>query len=79
MSLDHRLTRGHVLRHRPPQSSIGPDVALLDIAQDFLLTHLSDHGLFDLAVFKGGRAPQALRLVRRQVLHRHRPCPGLAR
>lgn len=60
MSLDHRLTRGHVLRHRPPQSSIGPDVALLDIAQDFLLTHLSDHGLFDLAVFKGGTALRKL-------------------
>lgn len=60
MSLNHRLTPGHVLRHRPPQSSIGPDVALLDIAQDFLLTHLSDHGLFDLAVFKGGTALRKL-------------------
>lgn len=54
MSLEHRLTRGHVLRHVPPASTTGTDIALLDIAQDFALTHLHAEGFFDLAVFKGG-------------------------
>lgn len=60
MSLEHRLTRGHVLRHVPPASATGTDVALLDIAQDFILTHLHDERFFDIAVFKGGTALRKL-------------------
>lgn len=60
MTLDHRLTEGHVLRHIPPSSTIGRDVALLDIAEDFLLTHLYEAGLFELVVFKGGTALRKL-------------------
>lgn len=36
---DHALTLGYVARHVPPASRIGIDVAVLDIAQDFLLAH----------------------------------------
>jgi predicted nucleotidyltransferase component of viral defense system len=60
MTLGHRVTSGHIARHIPPQSQIGTDVALLDIAQDFALTHLHTHGLFDLVVFKGGTALRKL-------------------
>lgn len=37
-----RLTDGYVRLHLPPGGSVGLDVAILDIAQDFLLTHLHD-------------------------------------
>lgn len=58
---DHQLTPGYVQRHIPPASSIGLDVAVLDIAQDFLLAHLEERGVFDnLAVFKGGTALRKL-------------------
>jgi len=60
MTLPHRVTTGYVARHIPPESRIGTDVALLDIAQDFALTHLHRNGLFDLAVFKGGTALRKL-------------------
>lgn len=53
----HRLTAGYIARHVPPGSRLGLEVAVLDIAQDFLLSHLEDGGLFaDLVVFKGGTA-----------------------
>lgn len=53
----HRLTAGYVARHVPPRSRLGTDIAVLDIAQDFLLAHLEEAGLFsDLVVFKGGTA-----------------------
>lgn len=58
--MEHRLTEGHVARHVPPASAIGREVALLDVAQDFLLTHLHQEGFFDLAVFKGGTALRKL-------------------
>ncbi len=58
--MEHRLTQGHILRHAPPSSTIAFDVALLDIAQDFLLAHLHEAGLFDLVVFKGGTALRKL-------------------
>jgi len=53
----HRLTAGYVARHVPPGSRLGRDIAVLDIAQDFLLAHLHEAGFFpDLVVFKGGTA-----------------------
>ena len=54
---DHALTPGYVARHVPPGSRIGIDVAVLDIAQDFLLTHLAERGVLgELTIFKGGTA-----------------------
>ena len=40
-----RLTQGHVLRHAPAQSPQGRDAAVIDIAQDLLLRHLSECGV----------------------------------
>ena len=58
---DHALTPGHVARHVPPGSRIGIDVAVLDIAQDFLLAHLAERGVLgDLVIFKGGTALRKL-------------------
>ena len=42
---DHALTLGNVARHVPPASKIGIDVAVLDIAQGFLLAHLAEQGV----------------------------------
>jgi predicted nucleotidyltransferase component of viral defense system len=50
------LTQGHVLRHAPAQSSQGRDAAVIDIAQDLLLRHLSERGVLTLVAFKGGTA-----------------------
>jgi len=53
----HRLTPGYVARHVPPGSAFGTYIAVLDIAQDFLLAHLEEAGLFrEFLVFKGGTA-----------------------
>ena len=58
---DHALTLGYVARHVPPASKIGIDVAVLDIAQDFLLAHLAERGVLgDFAIFKGGTALRKL-------------------
>jgi predicted nucleotidyltransferase component of viral defense system len=57
---EHGLTAGWVARHIPPQSKLGLQVAILDIAQDFLLAHLSEIGIFDLVTFKGGTALRKL-------------------
>jgi predicted nucleotidyltransferase component of viral defense system len=51
-----RLTQGHVLRHAPAQSPQGRDAAVIDIAQDLLLRHLSERGVLTLVAFKGGTA-----------------------
>jgi len=51
-----RLTQGHVLRHAPAQSPQGRDAAVIDIAQDLLLRHLSECGVLTLVAFKGGTA-----------------------
>lgn len=57
----HSLTRGYVQRHIPPGSGLGLDVAILDIAQDFLLAHLEEAGVFEeLVTFKGGTALRKL-------------------
>ncbi|HSW30502.1 MAG TPA: nucleotidyl transferase AbiEii/AbiGii toxin family protein [Longimicrobiales bacterium] len=56
----HKLTPGYVARHLPPGSRLGMDIAILDIAQDFLLAHLWSRGVFDVASFKGGTALRKL-------------------
>jgi uncharacterized protein len=57
----HSLTTGYVVRHVPPASRVGREIAVLDIAQDFLLAHLAEEGVFDsLVVFKGGTALRKL-------------------
>ena len=53
---DVRLTQGHVLRHAPAQSAQGRGAALIDIAQDLLLRHLSERGVLTMVAFKGGTA-----------------------
>jgi predicted nucleotidyltransferase component of viral defense system len=53
---DVRLTPGHLLRHAPAQSPQGRDAAVIDIAQDLLLRHLTEQGVLDLVAFKGGTA-----------------------
>ena len=56
----HKLTVGYVARHIPQAARLGQDVAVLDIAQDFLLAHLHERGVFDLVTFKGGTAIRKL-------------------
>ena len=54
-----------------PVSRIGIDVAVLDIAQDFLLAHLAERGVLgELAIFKGGTALRKL-FTGAQVLGSH--------
>lgn len=50
-----RVTEGLVLRHAPsgPQ---GRYAAIIDIAQDVLLSELAEDGIFGHLVFKGGTA-----------------------
>ena len=55
-----RLTEGHILRHIPPGGNVDRGIALLDIAEDFLLAKLSVRGFFELATFKGGTAIRKL-------------------
>ena len=58
---DHALTPGYVARHLPRGSPAGTEIAVLDIAQDFLLAHLEERGVFgQLVVFKGGTALRKL-------------------
>lgn len=48
------ITEGHLARHYQGQRG-GRGPAIIDIAQDHLLAHLADHGVFDLGVsLKGG-------------------------
>lgn len=48
---------GHIARHAPTRGPGGQEAAVIDVAQDLLLAHLYDVGLFDdLLVFKGGTA-----------------------
>jgi len=58
---NHTLTPGYVARHVPAGSNIGFDIAVLDIAEDFLLAHLVEREVIgDLLVFKGGTALRKL-------------------
>jgi uncharacterized protein len=54
-----RITTGWLARHTP-QGTGGRQAALIDIAQDLLLTRLCQHGIFDHLVFKGGTALRKL-------------------
>lgn len=54
------ITEGHLARHYQGRSG-GRGPALIDIAQDHLLFHLADQGLFDLGIsLKGGTAIRKL-------------------
>ncbi|WP_166347335.1 nucleotidyl transferase AbiEii/AbiGii toxin family protein [Phytoactinopolyspora limicola] len=53
------LTAGWLARHTPPGAG-GRYAALIDIAQDLLLAHLAERGMFDHLVFKGGTALRKL-------------------
>jgi uncharacterized protein len=56
-----KLQVGHVFRHLPRGSNADKGIALLDIAQDFLLAHLAEKAVFPhLVVFKGGTALRKL-------------------
>jgi predicted nucleotidyltransferase component of viral defense system len=54
-----RITTGWLARHTP-QGTGGRQAALIDIAQDLLLTQLHQCGIFDHLVFKGGTALRKL-------------------
>ncbi|HET6295257.1 MAG TPA: nucleotidyl transferase AbiEii/AbiGii toxin family protein [Kribbella sp.] len=54
-----KLTIGQVLRHAPTGTQ-GREAALIDIAQDLLLRHLSDATVLDYLAFKGGTALRKL-------------------
>lgn len=53
------LTPGLLARHTP-KGPLGRSAALIDIAQDLLLHHLAEVGVFDHLVFKGGTALRKL-------------------
>ena len=44
------------MRHAPAQSAQGRGAALVDIAQELLLRHLSERGVLTMVAFKGGTA-----------------------
>lgn len=51
------LTEGHIARHTPTGSGApGREAAIIDIAQDFLLSYLEDCGKMDRVSLKGGTA-----------------------
>jgi predicted nucleotidyltransferase component of viral defense system len=49
-----KLTTGHLLRHSPSRGTAGLEAAVIDVAQDFLLSHLADIGALDDLAIKGG-------------------------
>ena len=49
-----KLTKGHLFRHAPAKSSAGLEAAVIDVAQDFMLTHLAQIGVLESLVIKGG-------------------------
>lgn len=55
------LTEGHIARHTPTGSGApGKEAAIIDIAQDFLLSYLEDCGKMDHVSLKGGTAIRKL-------------------
>lgn len=58
ITLDNiRLSEGHIARHIPPGSGApGREAAIIDIAQDFLLSYLEDCGKMAKVSLKGGTA-----------------------
>ena len=59
---DHtNLTEGYIARHTPAGSGApGREAAIIDIAQDFLLSYLEDCGKMDHVCLKGGTAIRKL-------------------
>lgn len=53
------ITLGRLARHTPPGPQ-GRYAALIDIAEDLLLAHLHEQGVFEHLVFKGGTALRKL-------------------
>lgn len=53
-NLTSKLTKGHLFRHAPANSSAGLEAAVIDVAQDFMLTHLAQIGVLKNLVIKGG-------------------------
>jgi predicted nucleotidyltransferase component of viral defense system len=49
-----KLTTGHLLRHSPSRGTAGLEAAVIDVAQDFLLSHLANIGALDNLAIKGG-------------------------
>ena len=50
-----QIQPGHIARHTPQGAgSQGRGAAIIDVAQDLLLRHLTDIGLAEKLVFKGG-------------------------
>ena len=55
------ITEGYIARHTPMGSgSPGRDAAIIDIAQDLLLSYLEDRGLMNNVALKGGTALRKL-------------------
>ena len=55
------ITAAHIARHTPQRAkALGREAALIDIAQDLMLRHLSECGLMSELVFKGGTALRKL-------------------
>jgi len=53
---EHSLQVGWLHRHLPHSSGLALDVAVLDVAQDFLLSHLAENEVFaELVIFKGAQ------------------------
>ena len=51
------LTEGHIARHTPTGSGApGREAAIIDIAQDLLLSYLEDAGMMNSVALKGGTA-----------------------
>lgn len=62
ISFDHAsLTEGHIARHTPTGSGApGREAAIIDIAQDFLLSYLENCGKMEHVSLKGGTAIRKL-------------------
>ena len=55
------LTEGYIARHTPMGGSApGREAAVIDIAQDLLLSYLEDRGLMNNVALKGGTALRKL-------------------
>lgn len=55
------LTEGHIARHIPTGSGApGREAAIIDIAQDYLLSYLEDIGKMNQVSLKGGTAIRKL-------------------
>jgi predicted nucleotidyltransferase component of viral defense system len=56
-----QIQPGHIARHTPQGAGAqGRGAAIMDVAQDLLLRHLSEIGLADKLAFKGGTSLRKL-------------------